>query len=118
MNKRNRIFLVFVLFTIVSCSEWGLRRKEWRERFASFDYTSDIPVPRGTVAYAEHLCRSDRIIPVYGFVGAKSTFNEYGCTRAQEAWVLDNSIGQWRRLPKNKVILCCDPLKGFNRMSI
>lgn len=109
---------MFVLFTIVSCSEWGLRRKEWRERFASFDYTSDIPVPRGTVAYAEHLCRSDRIIPVYGFVGAKSTFNEYGCTRAQEAWVLDNSIGQWRRLPKNKVILCCDPLKGFNRMSI
>ena len=116
MSKIRISAFIFIFF--VSCADWGLRKQEWQKRFATYTYTSDIPVPKGAIAYSENLCRVDRIIPVHWFVRARSKFNKFGCVRAMEGWVLDSSLGKWRKLPKDKEILCCDPLKGFRRMSI
>lgn len=107
-------FFVFFLL-LFSCSLFQTKLKNPK---AGLQYLkiSDIPLVNKTTPYNKNLCRAKDYIPAYSFVLKGSEFGTDGCVQPIEAWVFDSERSKWVYIDAN-LVKCCNPLKGFKRLS-
>ena len=108
--------LLIVLCLVFSCSLFDRNSGDPREKL-SYSSINDIPIPLRTTPYNKNMCRAKRFIKAYSFVLKGVEFDKKGCITPIESWIFDSNRGKWVYIDAH-LVRCCNPLKGFKRLSL
>ena len=78
--------------------------------------TTEIPIPNNTTPYGTNMCKGKDFVPAYGFIVKGSEFDKKGCAKPLEAWVYDSELARWIYMEPN-LVKCCNPLKGYKKLT-